>query len=211
MRAPEYSSPTLIPLKDNLPAVRPPLMTIAVIVACVVVYVSGWDPNLDQMAWPVAAVASIFVAGGLIELLVNSLAIWLFAKSLEDRLGRARLLVFFLLAGIAAAAVRDLLESGAGTPAAGAGGAVAGLIGAYLVLFIRARILCFVLIPFLVTMVEVPALVIAAVWVALQALEPVGQPTVSELLGGALFGVAAIKLGSRGRPGATAEPSRPVY
>lgn len=179
----------MIPLKDNVPSVRFPAVTDALIAATVVLWVVGWDPDLSDTWWPLAALASLFVTDGFWELLVNMLFLWLFAKSLEDALGRAPFLGLFLLAGVAAAGAQELFDPDIAVPSVGVAGAIAGLIGAYAVRFPGARILCWVLIPFFVTFVEIPSLILAAVWFALQALDALGQPPVAGLLGGAAIGV----------------------
>ena len=79
-------------------------------------------------------------------------------------------------------------------PSVGVAGSIAALIGAYALLYPHARILCWVLIPFFVTFVEVPALILAAVWFALQAIPAVGQPPIAGLAGGLLLGLVAIRL-----------------
>jgi membrane associated rhomboid family serine protease len=182
-------------------------VTIALIVAVIVLYLAGWDPDLGDTWWPLAAVASLFVSDGLIEVVVNMLFLWLFAKSLEDALGAARFLALFLLAGLAAAAMQELLDPDTVIPTVGVAGAIAGLIGAHALLYPRARIICWVLIPFFVTFVEVPSLIWAAAWFALQALDAVGQPPIAGLVGGLALGLAAVKLLTRGR----AASSQPVY
>ncbi len=181
--------PALLPLKDNLPSNGAPLVTLSLIAATVVLWIAGWDPNLSDTWWPLAAVASLFVSGGFWEVVVNMLFLWLVAKSLEESLGRGGFLALFLLAGVVAAGVQELAEPETVAPSVGVAGAIAGLIGAYAVLFPRARILCWVLIPFFVSFVEVPALILAAVWFALQALDALGQPPAVALLGGAAIGV----------------------
>jgi membrane associated rhomboid family serine protease len=179
----------LIPLKDNVPSVGFPLVTISLIAATVVLAVGGWDPDLGDTWWPLAAVASLFVSDGFWEVLINMLFLWLFAKSLEDTLGRTGFLALFLLAGVVAAGVQELVDPDTVAPSVGVAGAIAGSIGAYALLFPRARILCWVLIPFFVTFVEIPSLILAAVWLALQTLDAVGQPPLVGLLGGAATGV----------------------
>ena len=134
------------------------------------------------------------------------LFLWLFAKSLEDTLGRGRFLALFLIAGIGAAAAQELFDPDTVAPSVGVAGAIAGLIGAYALLYPRARILCWVLIPFFVTFVEIPSLILAAVWLALQALDAVGQPPISGLIGGLVVGVAAVRLLAHGRPGSPSTP-----
>ena len=201
----------MIPLKDNLPSIRLPLVAISLVAASVALYVADWNPPLGDLWWPLAAVASLFVTDGFWELLVNMLFLWLFAKSLEDTLGRGRFLALFLIAGIGAATAQELFDPDTVAPSVGVAGAIAGLIGAYALLYPRARILCWVLIPFFVTFVEIPSLILAAVWLALQALDAVGQPPISGLVGGLVLGAAAVRPLAHGRPRVTIEPSQPVY
>jgi membrane associated rhomboid family serine protease len=201
----------LIPLKDNLPALRFPLVTISLIAATVVLWVIDWNPDLTGTWWPLAALASLFVTGGFWALVVNMLFLWLFAKSLEDTLGRGRFVALFLVAGIGAAAAQELFDPDTVTPTVGVAGAIAGLIGAYALLYPRGRILCWVLIPFFVSFVEVPSLILAAVWFALQALDAVGQPPLAGLIGGLIVGAAAVRPLAHGRPRVTADISQPVY
>jgi membrane associated rhomboid family serine protease len=170
-----------------------------------------WSPDLADAWWPWAAIASMFVGGGVIEVAINMLFLWLFAKSLEDSLGIPRFLLLFLAGGIAAAGAQELVDPDVTVPSVGVAGAIAALIGAYALLFPHARILSWVLIPFFVTFVEVPALILAASWLALQALPALGQPPLAGLAGGLLLGAATVKLLAHGRPDLAAEGSRPVY
>jgi membrane associated rhomboid family serine protease len=180
-------------------------------VASVALYVADWNPDLAELWWPLAAVASLFVTDGFWELVVNMLFLWLFSKSLEDTLGRGRFLALFLLCGIAAAGGEELVDPDTAVPTVGVAGAIAGVIGAHALLYPRARILCWVLIPFFVTFVEIPALILAAVWLALQALDAVGQPPLAGLIGGLVLGAAAVRPLAHGRPRVTVEPAQPVY
>ena len=150
------------------------------------------------------------MGGGLIELLLNMLFLWLFAKSLEDTLGPLRLLALFLVGGIAAAGAQEVVDPDTVVPSVGVAGAIAALIGAYALLYPRARILCWVLLPFFVTFVEIPALILAAVWLALQALPALGQPPLAGLVAGLALGVAAIRLLAHGRPVLATEGPRAV-
>jgi membrane associated rhomboid family serine protease len=188
-----------------------PVATIALIVVGVVARVLDWNPDLADAWWPWAAIASLFVGGGVIELVVNMLFLWLFAKSLEDTLGVVRFLLLFLVGGLAAAGAQELLDPDTVVPSVGVAGSIAALIGAYALLYPHARILGWVLIPFFVTFVEVPALILAAVWFALQAIPAVGQPPIAGLAGGLLLGVVAIRLLAHGRPAIAADGSRAVY
>lgn len=201
----------LLPLKDNLGSLRVPVVTLSLIAVTVVLWVAGWNPDLTDTWWPLAALASLFVTGGFWALVVNMLFLWLFAKSLEDTLGRARFLALFLAAGVAAAGAQELFDPDTVAPTVGVAGAIAGLIGAHFVLYPRARILCWVLIPFFVGFVEIPAIVLGAAWFGLQALDAIGQPPLSGLIGGLLVGAALVMPLAHGRPRVTPETSQPVY
>lgn len=212
----------MIPLKDNIPSARPPLLTIGLIVVTIVVYLAGWQPDLGDMPWLVAALVATFLSGGLLQLAINMLFLWLFAKSVEDAIGPFALLALYLLGGVAAAGAADLLGSASSTPAIGAAGALATVIGAYCVLCPQARMLCVVVIPFFFTLVEVPALILAAAWLILQLVPAIGEtagdayptdPGVSAaaLAGGLVLGLAAAAIVFRGRGGRTLEPGRPAY
>jgi membrane associated rhomboid family serine protease len=198
----------LVPLKDNVPSLRVPAVTLVLIAASIVLWVIGWEPALSDTWWLWAALASLFVTDSLLELVVNMLFLWLFAKSLEDALGPVRFAALFVLCGVAAAAAQELIDPDTLVPSVGVAGAIAGLIGAYALSFPHARILCWVLIPFFVTFVEIPALALAAVWFALQAIPEIGQPPVAGLVGGLAFGLAAIKLLAAGRPSVAIDSAR---
>ncbi len=176
--------------------------------ACTVTHVLDWDPDLAELWWPVAALASIFVNEQLLGLIVNLGFLWLFAKSLEDALGSMRFLALVALVALAAAGAQELADPETPVPSMGLAGTVAGLIGAYAVTFPAARILCWVLIPFFVTFTEIPALILAVVWLALQAIPEVGQPSLAGLAGGLAAGAVAVKLLGHGR--LSAEPRAAV-
>lgn len=199
-----------MPLKDNVPSLRAPLATIALIFASVVLWVLDWSPDLSGIWWPLAALASLFVGGGLAELAVNMLFLWLFAKALEDTLGRPRFLALFAFGGIAAAAGQALADPDLAAPTVGVAGSIAALVGAYALLYPRADILCWVLIPFFVTFVEIPALILAAAWLAAQALPFMGQPPLLGLAAGLAFGLAAARPLAHGRTLIT-DRSQPGY
>ena len=196
----ELGFATLLPLKDNIHSPRVAWLTLALIAAEVGLWIAGWKPDLSGTAWPLAAAASLFVSSGFWQVLVDAVAIWLFAESLETAIGRPRLAALFVVGGIAAAGGQELVDPATSVPSVGVAGSVAALIGCYAVLLPRARMLCWVLIPFFVTFVEVPALIIAAVWFALQAIGAVGQPPVAGLIAGLALGVIAARPLAHGRP-----------
>ncbi len=148
----------------------------------------------------------MFMHGGILHIAFNMLFLWIFGNNVEDSMGRGRFVLFYLLAGIAAAYAQALLDTSATVPAIGASGAVAGVLGGYLLLYPHARVLTLVFIIFFVTLIEIPAVVMLGIWFALQFLPAIGQlatPDVSAAgggvayfahIGGFVFGLAAIKL-----------------
>ena len=148
----------------------------------------------------------MFMHGGLLHIAFNMLFLWIFGNNVEDSMGRGRFVLFYLLAGIAAAYAQALLDTNATVPAIGASGAVAGVLGGYLLLYPHARVLTLVFIIFFVTLIEIPAVIMLGIWFVLQFLPAIGQlatPDVSTTgggvayfahIGGFVFGLAAIKL-----------------
>jgi membrane associated rhomboid family serine protease len=211
----------LLPLKDDIQSPRPPVATLILIAVVIGLAASGWQPSLDDMPWPVAAILASVVTAGIAQLAVNMLFLWLFGKSVEGSVGPAGLLGVYVLGALAAAGANDLLGGGS-IPAIGGAGAVAAVIAAHCVLYPRARIICFVLIPFFFTFVELPALLLAGAFLAMQALAAVGDTagpgfpgdpgvTPAALAGGlALGAVAAALIRSRGLA-RSVQPGQPAY
>ncbi|MDN3269659.1 rhomboid family intramembrane serine protease [Streptomyces sp. MA15] len=121
-----------------------------------------------------SVLTAMFLHGGWLHLLGNMLFLWIFGNNIEDRMGHIRFLLFYLLCGYAAAYGFALLNNGSGEPLIGASGAVAGVLGAYLVLYPRARV--WVLVPFLIFLpLRLPAWIVLGLWFVLQALYSAGQ------------------------------------
>ncbi|TAJ19533.1 MAG: rhomboid family intramembrane serine protease [Planctomycetota bacterium] len=110
----------------------------------------------------------MFLHGGLAHVLGNVWMLWIFGDNVEDRLGPVRFLVFYLLAGVLAGVVHVITNSASAVPTIGASGAIAGVMGAYFVLFPRARVVVFLPILILPALFEVPAVVFLALWFLLQ-------------------------------------------
>jgi membrane associated rhomboid family serine protease len=210
----------LLPLKDDIQSPGWPAATLVLIVAVIGLAISGWHPDLGDMAWPLAALLASLLTAGIVQLAVNMLFLWLFGKSVEGSLTPAGLLAVYFLGALAAAGLADLLGD-APTPATGCAGAIAAVVAAHLVLHPRARIMCFVLVPFFFTFVAVPAFFLAAVWLGLQALPAIGDTagaafpddpgvSVSMLAGGMAFGALVAAL-VRARGLARVEPGEPAY
>ena len=115
--------------------------------------------------------SSMFLHGGLMHLLGNMLFLYIFGGNVEDAFGHIGYLFFYLLCGIGSGLIHVLFNWGSGIPALGASGAISGVMGAYIVLFPRAKVLTF----FFIFLLPVPAFLILGYWFALQFLEAIGQ------------------------------------
>ena len=168
--------------------------------------------QLNEPPWWETIFSSMFMHGGWLHLAGNMLFLWVFGNNIEDSMGRLRFLLFYLLAGIAAVYAQAALDPSATEPTIGASGAISGVLGAYIFLNPRARVLTLIFLIFFVTFIEVPAFILLGIWFALQALPAVGQlatPDVSASgggvayfahIGGFLFGLATVKLFARRAP-----------
>jgi membrane associated rhomboid family serine protease len=179
--------------------------------------------TVDEAAWWVTLFTSMFMHGGILHIAGNMLFLWVFGNNIEDRLGRVKFLLFYLLAGLIAVYAQALIDTSSTAPTIGASGAIAGVLGAYALLFPHARVLTLIFIIFFVTLVEIPALILLAVWFILQfvpalgqvAVEPGGGAGVAYFahVGGFVFGlaVAGVMLLVSGRRDREEPPRLPVY
>jgi membrane associated rhomboid family serine protease len=165
--------------------------------------VAGSAP--DQAPWWATLLTSMFMHGSLLHLGGNMLFLWIFGNNIEDSMGRPRFVAFYLLGGIAALAGQVLIDPDATVPTVGASGAIAAVLGAYAVLYPRARVLTVVFIIIFFTIVELPALLVLGLWFLIQVAygasdlaQPVGGQgggvAYFAHIGGFLFGLALIKL-----------------
>jgi membrane associated rhomboid family serine protease len=206
----------VIPLRDANPTRRTPVVTLALIAACAVVFAvelsveaSGGPGGLaaffktwgavpsrisaaltgtgDPGQAATGVLASIFLHGGWYHLIGNMLFLWIFGNNIEDRLGRLPYLVFYILGGVAAALAQVWIEPTSEIPLVGASGAIAATLGAYLVLYPRARILTLVFLVFFYQLIEVPAVIILAFWFVLQLVDGVASLGAPTAQGGVAF------------------------
>jgi membrane associated rhomboid family serine protease len=157
--------------------------------------------------------ASILHIGG------NMLFLWIFGNNVEDAMGPLKFIVFYLVGGVAALALQVAVGPSSTSPTIGASGAIAAVLGGYIVLYPRARVLTLVLIVFLFTVIELPAVVMLGVWFAEQAVfgaagltNPVsagGGVAYFAHVGGFVFGLVAVRALARRRK--LSPPTRPVY
>ena len=173
----------MIPIRDVIPSRTTPFVTISLIVLNVLVFLQM--PPGDSAAFelfirtwgetPVdfnltAVLTAMFVHAGFGHLFSNMLFLWIFGDNVEDRLGHGRYLAFYLLCGLAAALLQGFFEAGSRIPMVGASGAIAGVLGAYLVMFPHSRVLTLVFVAF----VEVPAVLLLGLWFVTQLLSGLG-------------------------------------
>lgn len=183
----------MIPLKDNIPSSRAPVITVGLIVINVLVYLNqlalspraavrfvylyGLIPVeisegqlLVQHPVPLygTILTSMFVHGGLFHLAGNMLYLWIFGDNVEDRLGRFRFLLFYLLSGVGAAAAQILSDPHSKIPMVGASGAISGVLGAYLLLYPHARVMTLVAFGWFMRLIEIRAIFVLGFWILVQ-------------------------------------------
>jgi membrane associated rhomboid family serine protease len=135
-------------------------------------------------------ITSMFLHGGVLHFGGNMLYLWIFGDNVEDRMGHGRFVVFYLLSGLIAAMAHVWSDPTSVVPTIGASGAVAGVMGAYFVLYPHSRILTLIPIFFFIQIVEIPAVVFLGLWFLLQLVSGVGSallPAGSGMTGGIAF------------------------
>ena len=235
----------MIPISDDNPTLRFPLVTVALLItlAAVWIFVQGAGLNPVALATSVCnwgmipgeltararvgsgiplgngmaclidddprnvltPITSMFLHGGWGHILGNGLFLWVFGNNVEDSMGRLRFVVFYLLCGLAAAAAQVIVSPGSPVPVVGASGAIAGVLGAYLVLYPRVRVNILIFLFFFIRIISVPAWVVLFFWIGMQLVT--GLPQLSSVrpevssgvavwahIGGFAAGAALIKL-----------------
>jgi membrane associated rhomboid family serine protease len=177
-------------------------------------------PAFQPATWE-TVFTSMFLHASFLHIFGNMVFLAIFGPTVEDAVGRVRFLVFYLLGGLVALGAQVVANPGATGPTLGASGAIAAVLGGYILLYPRARVLALVLIVFFFTLVEVPAVFLLGFWfleqLYLGAAGLAGTGSGEGVayfahIGGFAFGLLAIKLFvARRSPRAAAPPSRPVY
>ena len=177
----------MIPLRDIIPSRTTPFVTIGLIALNVLVFL--FELSLGRgveaftlyfglvpadFAW-LNVFTSMFVHGGFLHIGGNMLYLWIFGDNVEDRMGHGRFLVFYLLCGAAAAVAQTITASDSTVPMVGASGAIAGVMGAYFVLYPKSRIVSLVPLFFFFQVIEVPAILFLGIWFLMQFLSGVGS------------------------------------
>lgn len=180
----------MFPLKDDVPADRSPVVNLLLIGANVLAFLyqltlgqDGMERFLYDYGFIPArffngegppllpVVTSMFLHGNLFHILANMWMLWVFGDNVEDRMGHGRYLIFYLLCGVAAVVAQTWSAPQATVPMIGASGAIAGVLGAYFLLFPGARILTFVPVFIFFYLLEVPAVFFIGFWFFLQFLQ----------------------------------------
>ena len=181
--------------------------------------VEGDAPS--QPATWLTAFSSMFMHGSLLHLGGNMLFLWIFGNNVEDSMGHVKFVAFYLLGGLAAIAAQIVIEPNAAIPTIGASGAVAAVLGGYILLYPRARVVTLIFIIFFFTIIELPALLILGFWFVQQVAfgaYGVANPTGGgggvayfAHIGGFVFGALAIKLFASRHKDYSPPPKYPVY
>jgi len=183
----------MIPFRDNIPSRTFPIINILLIVLNVLVflfelslspralngliasfgvvpaYVYAWPRLHDPLASLVVPFfSSMFLHGGWLHLIGNMWYLWIFGDNVEDRLGHFRYLIFYLLCGLGAGVVQTVLSGNTRVPSIGASGAIAGVLGAYVILYPFAKVLTLIPIFIFLQVIEVPAILVLGLWFVMQ-------------------------------------------
>ena len=182
----------MFPLRDSVPSTRPPVVNVLLIAACTVVFLFelSLGPHLERFIrlrgfvparffhlltvrggvtlGMKSALLSMFLHGGWLHLIGNMWFLWIFGDGVEGALGHVSYLLFYLGAGVAAAIGQAIVAPSSSVPMVGASGAIAGVLGAYLVWFPWARIRTLVFLGFFFTVAELPAPIFLIIWFVVQ-------------------------------------------
>jgi membrane associated rhomboid family serine protease len=162
---------------------------------------------------------SMFMHASIIQIIGNMLFLWIFGNTIEDTMGPAKYLAFYIVGGVVTLGLQVAIAPNSTAPTVGAAGAIAAVIGGYILLYPRARAFALVIIPLFVTVIDVPALVMLALWFVMQAIFAVANLTTPAgsgggiaylaQLGGFAFGLLTVKLLASRRK--AVPPAHPVY
>ena len=215
----------MIPLKDDNPTYRTPIVTYSIIAICVIVFIleiSSSSYNNGRLFYSYGLIpavftgqatlpaeiaglpseltllSSMFMHGGFMHLIGNMLYMWIFADNIEDEIGPIRFIIFYLLAGIAAALTQVYLNTSSTIPMIGASGAIGGVLGAYIVNHPKAKVLVLIPLGFFSQIIKIPALYVLGFWFVLQFINSSlssstgGGVAYGAHIGGFIFGVISI-------------------
>jgi membrane associated rhomboid family serine protease len=178
----------MFPISDVIPSRTTPIVTVSLIVVNSIVFLYEWTlPQHALQAFTTqyalipaffsvpSMFTSMFLHAGWMHVIGNMLYLWIFGDNIEDQLGHVGFLVFYLAAGSVAAVTQVVINYSSLTPMVGASGAIAGVMGAYFVLYPESRILTAVFIVIFFDLVEIPAIFFLGIWFLMQLLSGAGS------------------------------------
>ena len=213
----------MFPLRDTQKSYSKPVVTVLLIVVNILVFLYEFSLNDYELNRFISVYGlvpdrfslenvftSMFLHGGWFHVLGNMWFLWIFGDNIEDILGHGKFLLFYLLCGVAAALTQTVMSEGSRVPMVGASGAIAGVMGAYMIKFPRSRIETLVFIFIFFTRIDVPAWLMLIYWFAVQFFNGVGSIGYSQAsqggtaffahVGGFLAGIALVNvMGARER------------
>jgi membrane associated rhomboid family serine protease len=216
----------MIPIRDQIPTRRVPVVNYLLIAINILVFVLMWLAGSAQesLVYQFAMIPSNFANGvdlgdvtdiftsmfmhaGLAHIAGNMLYLWIFGDNVEDSMGPVKYLAFYLVGGVVASLTHLLTNPGSQIPTVGASGAIAAVLGAYLVLYPQSRVVTFIPLGYFMRLTTVPAILVLGLWFVLQIFSGVmsmGGPDVGGVafwahVGGFVAGVIMAKLLASGR------------
>lgn len=220
----------MIPLRDENPSRRYPIVTLGLIAANIVVFFTqlSFGPDMESFVYHFALVpaqvtghaaipsvgfpgpylsilTSMFLHGGFGHLIGNMWFLWIFGDNIEDILGHSRFLLFYLVSGVAAGLLHVALNPLSTIPTLGASGAISGVLGAYLIIFPSTRVRTLIFLGFFVDIINIPALFFLGFWFLMQFLGGFMSGSESGIafgahIGGFIAGIALVLLLTRRTP-----------
>jgi len=177
----------MFPLRDTQPSYSKPVVTVLLIVVNILVFlyeaslgpfaenefIATYGLTPDHFSF-FNVLTSMFLHGGWMHVLGNMWFLWIFGDNIEDILGHGKYILFYLLCGVAAALTQTLFTAGSRVPMVGASGAIAGVMGAYMIKFPQSQIRTLIFFIF-ITFIDIPAWVMLIYWFGIQFLNGVGS------------------------------------
>ena len=190
----------MIPLRDVIPSRTTPVVTTALIAINALVFFYQWSLGPEEgtrfifdwglipafFSW-LNVLTSMFLHGGFLHAGGNMLYLWIFGDNVEDRLGHARFVAFYLFCGVAAALAQAFVSPSSRVPMVGASGAIAGVMGAYFVMYPHSRVLVLMFLVFYINVIEIPAVFFLAFWFFMQVIGGLGRAAEAASTGGVAF------------------------
>ena len=186
----------MFPIRDHNPSGRTPYVTYALIAANIAIFLAYWYGLQSKYAingffytWGLVPqfvmsgenlptlITHMFLHGGWMHLAGNMLFLWIFGDNLEDLLGHAKFLMFYVLAGLAAAALQIAVDPASQAPMVGASGAIAGVLGGYLLMFPRARVDVVIILIIIFKVFPIPAWIVLGLWFGAQLFSGFSTPS----------------------------------